>query len=304
MPPASRTWRGFSTRHPWRDEKASAPASPPAGPNPPCPAMLGALKGGLTAKATATATSKATAKLPRFARRRFTVGWAGFICPRGAPTWPVANRWADEACPPYFPSSSPHRRGSSFNVCAPLVAVSWIPAFAGMTGLAEAFRVQPPPPQPSPAGGGGLGRFRFLTRPLQLPLSFLWLLLGLLPWLCLFRSPHCMAPSIASIGGGSGHGCPLRDTGPWMARYRGPRRSREAQGIGSRLCFSRVDDMLGPPFFGYFLQRLKKVTRALARNSAQQPTQEYRRWRAWPGLLQMQCRQRIADLRLTAAPSG
>ncbi len=26
--------------------------------------------------------------------------------------------------------------------------------------------------------------------------------------------------------------------------------------------------MLGPPFFGYFLQRLKKVTRAIARKSA------------------------------------
>ena len=29
---ASRPWRGFLTRHPWRGKKASAPASPPAGP--------------------------------------------------------------------------------------------------------------------------------------------------------------------------------------------------------------------------------------------------------------------------------
>ncbi len=47
-----------------------------------------------------------------------------------------------------------------------------------------------------------------------------------------------------------------------------PWRAREAQGIGSRFCFMRVDAMPGPPFFGYFLQRLKKVTRAIARNSA------------------------------------
>ena len=62
MPCASRSWRGFSTRHPWRDEKASAPASPPAGPYPPCPAMLGALQGGFTAAATATAEAESKAK--------------------------------------------------------------------------------------------------------------------------------------------------------------------------------------------------------------------------------------------------
>lgn len=123
MPCASRSWRGFSTRHPWRDEKASAPASPPAGPDPPCPAMLGALQGGFTATATATAEAESKAK------------------------------------------------------AAALRAAAFVVAVAVVVDVASAFAVD--------------------------------------------VHPHCMAPSIAAISGGSRHGCRLSAVRPWMACPRG-----------------------------------------------------------------------------------
>ena len=188
MPCASRTWRGFSTRHPWRDEKASAPASPPAGPNPPCPAMLGALKGGFTA--TATATSKATTKPPRFARRQF--------------------------CCRY----------------------SFVDTALG----------RPPPPQPSPASGGWSGfGFRFWLLPL--PLLSRWLLH--LPPIAWRRASQRSEGATGMDAGRAmpGQGWPVSAV---------PRRAREAQGIDSRRCFTRVDDMPGALPLVTFLGRQGK----------------------------------------------
>ncbi len=132
MPCASRTCRGFSTRHPWRDEKASAPASPPAGPIPPCPAMLGALNGGLRQKP----RPHQKPQPPRFARRLFG-SRSAILCRHGA--------WSTAPTP-----ALPRKRGRE--------------------------------------------PFRFLIgccccRCLAVASAFL---------------PHCMAPSIAAIGGGEG----------------------------------------------------------------------------------------------------
>ena len=85
------------------------------------------------------------------------------------------------------------------------------------------------------------------------------------------RSP-LSAPSIAGHGGQAPKEA-RQDAEAFSPRHgwrvEKPRHGREAQGIGSRFCFSRSDAAPGARFFGYFLFAEKKVTRATARNSAQ-----------------------------------
>jgi hypothetical protein len=181
MPCASRSWRGFSTRHPWRDEKASAPASPPAGPIPPCPAMLGALQGGFTATATATAEAKSKAK-----------------------------------------SKAAAQSAAAFDL-----------VFAVDVDVALAFAVD--------------------------------------------VHPHCMAPSIAAISGGSRHGCRLSAVRPWMACPRGtPEIARSAGHRLALLFLASRRHAAGRIPLVTFLGRSRKVTRATARNSSMRPDQTAR----------------------------
>lgn len=171
MPGASRTCRGFSTRHPWRGEKASAPASPPAGPYPSGPAMLGALKGAnVKRNGNGNGRSNRTSKIKS--------------------------------------------------------------ALAAASGI---------------------------------DLAVAWQLSRLL------MSALCMTPSIAAAAGADRHGCRSSDAGPGMARHRGLRRTREAQGIGSRFCLSRSDGMPRACFFAHFLCAKESESRDSAKRCADTP---------------------------------